>query len=206
MMILLIWAMASTAPCVTWRMASIFWPMSSVALAVSLASSLTSLATTAKPLPASPARAASMVALRASRLVCWAMEVMTLSTLPISALLSPSMATVAVVVLATSTPVWATLAASWALLAISRMLAPRSSTLRETFWAFLLIWSPALDTTLAWARVSSALLATCWLTAVNSLLALASIWAVSPRPPMLPRNLLKNFDNPSPIWPMLSVP
>jgi hypothetical protein len=47
-----------------------FAEMSSVARADSRASSLTSLATTAKPLPASPARAASMVALRASRLVC----------------------------------------------------------------------------------------------------------------------------------------
>jgi hypothetical protein len=46
-----------------------------VAFAVWLASDLTSLATTAKPLPASPARAASIVALSASRLVwlmrCW---------------------------------------------------------------------------------------------------------------------------------------
>jgi len=47
------------------------WPaISSVALAVCPASDLTSEATTAKPLPASPARAASMVALSASRLVC----------------------------------------------------------------------------------------------------------------------------------------
>ena len=77
LMILPIWAMASTAPLVSPWMASIFRLMSSVALAVCLASSLTSLATTAKPLPASPARAASMVAFSASRLVCWAMEVMT---------------------------------------------------------------------------------------------------------------------------------
>ena len=49
--------------------ASIFRLMSSVAVPVSLASSLTSLATTAKPLPASPARAASMLAFRASSLV-----------------------------------------------------------------------------------------------------------------------------------------
>src|SRR5215510_11227521 len=119
MMILLIWAMASTAPWVTWRMASIFWPMSSVALAVSLASSLTSLATTAKPLPASPARAASIVALSASRLVCWAIEVMTLMTLPISTADSPSLATVMLVVSATFTAWLATWDASLALLAIS---------------------------------------------------------------------------------------
>ena len=46
------------------------WPViSSVALPVWLASDLTSPATTAKPLPASPARAASMVAFNASMLV-----------------------------------------------------------------------------------------------------------------------------------------
>ncbi|MNL17081.1 hypothetical protein D3C87_1381540 [compost metagenome] len=37
----------------------------------------TSSATTAKPRPASPARAASMAALRANRLVCWEMLVIT---------------------------------------------------------------------------------------------------------------------------------
>ena len=102
-------------------MASIFWPISSVALAVSLASSLTSLATTAKPLPASPARAASMVAFSASRLVCCAMEVMTLMTLPISTLDSPSLAMVALVDSATPTAALATFADSLALLEISRM-------------------------------------------------------------------------------------
>ena len=51
-------------------MAAICWEMSSVAREVWLASALTSDATTAKPRPVSPARAASMVALSASRLVC----------------------------------------------------------------------------------------------------------------------------------------
>jgi len=60
--------------------------ISPVALPVWAASVLTSWATTAKPLPASPARAASMVAFSASRLVCWAMPVITLITCPISAL------------------------------------------------------------------------------------------------------------------------
>jgi hypothetical protein len=57
--------------------------ISSVALAVCTASDLTSEATTAKPLPASPARAASMVALSARRLVCPAMARINLITSPI---------------------------------------------------------------------------------------------------------------------------
>ena len=56
--------------------------MSSVAFAVPRASSLTSLATTAKPLPNSPARAASMVALSASRLVWLAMSLISTTTSP----------------------------------------------------------------------------------------------------------------------------
>ena len=57
--------------------------MSSVARAVWVASDLTSEATTAKPLPASPARAASMVALSASRLVWLAMSLISFTTSPI---------------------------------------------------------------------------------------------------------------------------
>src|SRR3546814_2256332 len=57
--------------------------MSSVALAGCVASPLASPATTAKPLPDSPARAASMVALSASRLVCSAMSVIIFTTSPI---------------------------------------------------------------------------------------------------------------------------
>ncbi len=57
--------------------------ISSVAFAVWLARALTSEATTAKPLPASPARAASMVALSASRLVWLAIAPIRRSTSPI---------------------------------------------------------------------------------------------------------------------------
>ena len=89
-----IWPMAPTALLVSLWMASILRLMSSVAFAVCLASSLTSLATTANPLPASPARAASIVAFKASRLVCWAIEVITLMTCPISVDESPSLATI----------------------------------------------------------------------------------------------------------------
>src|SRR3954453_5163385 len=76
--------MAETACAVSTWMASTSAAMFSVAFAVSWASSLTSPATTAKPLPASPARAASIVALSASRLVCSAMDVIVLTTSPIS--------------------------------------------------------------------------------------------------------------------------
>ena len=58
-------------------------PMSPVALAVCSASALTSWATTAKPRPASPARAASIVALSARRLVCSAISVISRTTSPI---------------------------------------------------------------------------------------------------------------------------
>src|SRR5207253_2458270 len=57
-------------------------PISPVALAVCSASAFTSDATTAKPRPASPARAASMLALSASRLVCPAMVLISSTTSP----------------------------------------------------------------------------------------------------------------------------
>ena len=71
---------AVTASRVSAWIAAIWAPISSVALAVWLASDLTSEATTAKPLPASPARDASMVALSARRLVWAAMSLMRLTT------------------------------------------------------------------------------------------------------------------------------
>ena len=60
----------------------ICWLISPVALAVCSASAFTSDATTAKPRPASPARAASMVALSASRLVWPAMVLISSTTSP----------------------------------------------------------------------------------------------------------------------------
>ena len=89
-MISLIWAMVSvmplieaTASLVEVCMAATWAEISSVALAVWFASAFTSEATTAKPRPDSPARAASMVALSASRLVCEAIEWISLTTSPI---------------------------------------------------------------------------------------------------------------------------
>ena len=71
--------------------------ISSVAFAVWPASAFTSLATTAKPRPASPARAASIVALSASRLVCSAMSVIRRTTSPMRPAASLSSLTVALV-------------------------------------------------------------------------------------------------------------
>src|SRR4051812_4772843 len=122
-MTVLIRLIASTAPAVSAWMASTRWEMSSVARAVSCASSLTSLATTAKPLPASPARAASMVAFSASRLVCSAMPLISFTTVAISCEESPSFPTVLVVASATLTAWPATREASLALREISRIAA-----------------------------------------------------------------------------------
>ena len=65
-------------------MDSILFLISLVACEVCFASSLISLATTANPLPASPALAASMVAFSANRLVCSDISVITSVTLLIS--------------------------------------------------------------------------------------------------------------------------
>ena len=88
-MIAVISLIAATAEAVWLCTSSIRRAMSSAARPDSDASSLTSLATTAKPLPASPARAASIVALSAKRFVCSAMLVMTLTTVPIAWDVSP---------------------------------------------------------------------------------------------------------------------
>ena len=130
--------------------------MSSVAFAVSCASSLTSLATTAKPLPASPARAASIVALSASRFVCSAMLVITFTTLPISADDAPSLLTVADVVSTAATALMATSLAAAALLAISRIEAPISSAPAATVATLRDTSSAAPATTPDWALVCSA--------------------------------------------------
>jgi hypothetical protein len=86
--------MAFTALFASPWIALIFRLISSVAVAVCFASSFTSFATTAKPAPTSPGRAASTVAFNAKRSVFWAIEVIALITWPISALDSPSFATI----------------------------------------------------------------------------------------------------------------
>ena len=88
-------SMAPTVPLISLLTASIWAAISSVALAVWLASDFTSPATTAKPLPASPARAASMVAFSARRLVWPAMALINSTTSPIFSAAAASPRTVA---------------------------------------------------------------------------------------------------------------
>ena len=155
-MISLIRPMAPTAPAVSPWMASTRRAMSSVAVAVSCASSFTSLATTAKPLPASPARAASIVAFSASRFVCSAMLVIAFTTAPISCDDVPSFVIVTVVASASATAVAATRAASFAFCEISRIDAPICSAPAATVPTFRDTSSAAEDTTPDCALVSSA--------------------------------------------------
>jgi hypothetical protein len=77
-------AIASTERWVAFWIASMRLLMSRVAFAVWPASVLTSCATTANPLPDSPAREASIVALSASRFVCPAILLISSVTSPIS--------------------------------------------------------------------------------------------------------------------------
>ena len=103
-MISLIFAMVSEMPpidctaCAVEACIAATWAeISSVAFAVWLASAFTSEATTAKPRPDSPARAASMVAFSANRLVCEAIEWISCTTSPIFSAPVDSICTVALV-------------------------------------------------------------------------------------------------------------
>ena len=132
-----------------------------VASAVCWASCLTSSATTANPLPASPARAASMVAFKASRLVCEAIAWMRSTTPLISALAAARLSTTwpASSAVATATP--AIDAASVMLREMSVMLAVISSLAVETVVASVLV-SSELATSDVFAAIScSAVWETC---------------------------------------------
>ena len=194
----------STAPAVSAWMASTRRAMSSVALAVSWARSLTSLATTAKPLPASPARAASMVALSASRLVCSAIEVMTLTTLPISGEDSPSLATVGVRGLGDLHGLAATWAASLAFWAISRIEAPISSAPAATVCTLRETCSAAAATTLAWARGLLGAGRDGLREPMSFSAAAASAWADSAVARTVVRRLSEAWFRASAIWPTSS--
>ena len=109
-----------------------------------------------------------MVAFRASRLVCWAIEVIAFTTSPISLLDWLSWATVPLVACATLTPWPATFEASPAERAISLIDADSSSALAATVPTLLEIRSAAAEAMLAWPAVWSALPANCWETVDRS--------------------------------------
>ena len=139
--------------------------ISSVAFAVWVASDFTSLATTANPLPASPARAASMVALSASRFVCEAIWLMRPITSPILLAAAASPSTVSFVRWPSAAALLATCAACVTRWLISEIDADSSSaeeatvcTLPEACWQAS---STACARVLAWSAVRDMLCAAC---------------------------------------------
>ncbi len=141
-------------------------------------------ATTAKPLPISPARAASMVALSASRFVCSAIEVMSLTTSPISRLEADRRCRVWPAPSAALTAEAAVAEASAVEVAISPMAAVICSPAAATVPMFALISSAAAETTCVWAADSSAPAESWVATADSSSLepastsAVAEIWVI----------------------------
>ncbi len=121
---------------------------------VRLASERTSSATTAKPRPCSPARAASMAALRASRLVCSAMAVMTCRIFSMSPLSADSWLTVSVAVSST----WARL---WIDDAVSPTMRVPVSTCSSALFAAAAAWAAKLATSFTVAAIWLIAVATC---------------------------------------------
>ena len=153
---------ASTALRVRFCTSLICWEISSVALPVWVARCLTSLATTAKPLPASPALAASMVAFKAKRLVWLAMSLIKLTTSPILAAASTRPRTNSSVFWASS----AALAAIWLACptceAISRLEADNSSEAAETVSTLAAACSTATVTDDTFSTEVSVVSVICW--------------------------------------------
>ncbi|MCY1507178.1 hypothetical protein D9M68_414460 [compost metagenome] len=166
-LVLIAFTAAPTPPCSL----AIICSISSVDCWVRLARVRTSSATTAKPRPCSPARAASMAALSASRLVCSAMPLITSSTRLIEALSEASW-------LITDTDSSISPARRWMLptccstrarpLAVSSFtlcaLPTAATALRATSWAVADISFIAVATCSIWSRWP----ATAWLLSVDT--------------------------------------
>jgi hypothetical protein len=129
-----------------------------VARAVWLASSFTSAATTAKPRPASPARAASIVAFSASRLVWPAMVVIIVTTSPIRAAAPLSSCTRCAVDAASSTAAWVRAAAFEAWRPISWTEVSSSSAAEAAVLTLAAASSAALATRTDWLAAPEAVL------------------------------------------------
>ena len=150
-----------------------------VASAVAVARALTSSATTANPRPASPARAASMVALRASKLVCFAILLIVALTRPICSLLSLSLPTAVSAPAAISSAFCAILVASLAFLEISRMEID-TSPVAEANWSTLPVTPPLASVTLCASAAVVREESRIWReTALSSLEAPANVWVDS---------------------------
>ena len=155
-------SMAETACCVVPWICPICWLISSVALAVCAASSLTSAATTAKPRPASPARAASIVALSARRFVWLAMLEISPTTSPMRVAAWLKSCTRCWVWSASPTAVWARLAEPSTCRPISCTDEPNSSAAVATVCTLAEACSAAAATVVDWLAVSVALDVMVW--------------------------------------------
>ena len=143
-------AICSTESLVASWIFAIWSRISSVALEVWVESDLTSLATTAKPLPASPARAASMVAFSASRLVCEAICEISPTTEPTLSTESESEPTMPFALLASSTASSAMLAPREDCARISPIELDSSSAALAILFEFFALLSAIPAATLAW--------------------------------------------------------
>jgi len=152
---------ARTASSVPLCTAPICPPISSVALAVWLARFFTSLATTANPLPASPARAASIVAFNASRLVWLAMSLISATTVLILVTVSDSLRIRSVDCAASTSARSATLRACSTRLPISVIDADNCSAALATVCELVDASSAALATEVASVLVAAAFDAIC---------------------------------------------
>src|SRR5260363_27703 len=112
-------------------MLAICWPISPVAFEVCSASAFTSVATTAKPRPASPARAASIVALSARRLVWPAIVLISSTTSPIRAAALESSLTCSLVRRAwlTASPAIRADSCTWRLISVTAPTSSRQSAI-----------------------------------------------------------------------------